>query len=370
MRWLNPARSTKSTNSTNSRNTKRHIKDDRGSTAVILAVSMSAIFGIGAVVVDMGTLLQERRVLQNGADAGALAVAEQCGVGACGDALTTAATYADANADDDNTSVEEICGSGVDGVSACAVAPTSVPAGASYVQVTTITDDGAGGDEVPFGFARIFGLDGMSVRARAVAAWGGPSALVSALPVTISQCEYNAYTSSGTDLEDPPPYTSGYPTPEAVIYLHDTTGASPCPSGGSGADLPGGFGWLETTTGCEAISSIDDWFDDSTGRPPPTSCTATLMAALVGTVVALPIFDQTNGLTGTNGEYHMSGYAAFYVTGYSIVGQYKVQSLVTGSYPCSGQASCISGFFVNAPAPVSGSIGGPSMGVTVVALVE
>lgn len=357
-------------NSSSPNSSSPNSRDDRGSTAVILAVSMSAIFGVGAVVVDVATILQERRVLQNGADASALAIAEQCGVGACGDALSTAATYSDANADDDNTSVEEICGVGIDGVGECATPPDSVPDGANYVSVTTITDDGEGGDEVPFGFARIFGLEGTSVRARAVAAWGGPSSLVSALPVTISQCEYDTYTDGGTDLEEPPPYTSGYPSPEAVIYLHDTTGANPCSTTSSGADLPGGFGWLETTTGCEAISSLDDWFDDSTGRPPPTSCTAALMATLVGTVVPLPIFDQTNGLTGTNGEYHMSGYAAFYITGYSIVGQYKVQSLASGSYPCSGQASCISGYFVNAPAPVSGSIGGPSMGVTVVALVE
>jgi len=180
-------------------------------------------------------------------------------------------------------------------------------------------------------------------------------------------------TDDGADLDPPPPYdTTGYPAPESVIYLHNTddTLAPPCDAGPSGADLPGGFGWLDTgENDCWATSDIDGWFDDSTGRPPPSSCTATLMSHVVGTIVHIPIFEETNGLNGSNGSYHMEGFAAFYVTGYSIEGQYKVASLVTGQKPCSGQASCVSGFFVNDPTPTTGTIGGPSMGVTVVALV-
>jgi len=348
--------------------TTRRADDERGSAVVVVLLCFTAFFAMGAVVVDVAALVQERRVLQNGADAAALAIAAQCGTGDCADTETIAFTYADANADDAVTTVEEICGSGIPGYADCA-APPELPDGANYVAVTTTTETTDGGTEVPFGFARFLGIDGASVSARSVAAWGGPSSLTSALPLTISECEYNAYTNSGAALEAPPPYDDGYPENEAVIYLHDTTGASPCPSGGSGADLPGGFGWLETSDDCNATSDIDNWFGDSTGRPPPTSCTAALMASIVGTIVAVPIFDQTNGLTGTNGVYHMSGYAAFYVTGYSIVGQYKVASLATGIVPCNGQASCISGYFVNAPAPVTGSIGGPSMGVTVVVLV-
>lgn len=349
---------------------RSELAGDDGSSVILVSVIMVMAMLMGAVVVDVAIIFSERRVLQNGADAGALAIAEQCGTGDCGDPVANADEYANANSEDAVSTVDEVCGTGVDGVSDCADPPT-LPAGANYVRVTTVTEETDGSDKVPFGFAHLLGVDGQSVRAESTVAWGGPSSLVSALPMTISLCEYNAYTSDGTVLQDPPPYDlMGHPSPEAVIYLHDTTGASPCDAGPSGADLPGGFGWLATDDDCNAVSNIDDWFDDKTGRPPPTSCTAELMAALVGTVVALPIFDQTNGLTGTNGEYHMSGYAAFYVTGYSILGQFKVPSLATLSLPCNGQASCVSGFFVNAPAPVSGSIGGPSMGVTVVALIE
>ena len=34
-------------------------------------------------------------------------------------------------------------------------------------------------------------------------------------------------------------------------------------------------------------------------------------------MVPLPVFDATNALNGTNGEYHMGFYAAFYVTGWA-----------------------------------------------------
>ena len=247
-----------------------------------------------------------------------------------------------------------------------------MPTGASYVQVTTETLETDGSDLVPYRFAHVFGLTGGNVTARAVAAWGGPAGLTSELPVTISLCELDAHTEDQTSLQAPPPYGAGNPVPaahEAIIYMHDTAGSSSCPAGPSGADLPGGFGWLDTSGGCEAESVSGDWFDDKTGVPPPSDCTVAGMASLVGQVVKLPIFTQTNGLNGTNGQYLIGQYAAFYLTGYSIVGQYKQSSIVSGGAPCSGQATCISGIFVQWNYGVEGTIGGPASGVTVVELV-
>jgi Flp pilus assembly protein TadG len=353
------------------RHVRRIRRDDRGATAVIVAVMIVTLFGFGAIVIDVGAMYQEHRVLQNGADAGALAVARDCGTTSCGDFTTTAAGLANGNADDGASSIDEVCGTG-SGMSTCTDPPT-VPAGAGYVRVTTKTKATDGTDKLPFGFARIFGFNSTTERARAVAVWGGPSALKSSLPVTISECEYNAYTSTGTVLAPPPPYPpfpASPPYSEATIYLHDTTGASPCTTSATNSDLPGGFGWLSTTSGCNATSDTSGWFSDKTGRPPPTSCTWPLMAAEWQTVVAIPIFDQTNNLNGSNGSYHMEGFAAFYVTGYYIEGAYKEPSVVTGHIPCSGQSSCISGYFVDDPSIFSGSVGGASMGVTVVNLVQ
>ena len=88
-----------------------------------------------------------------------------------------------------------------------------------------------------------------------------------------------------------------------------------------------------------------------------------------GQVIQIPVYDDTNGLNGSNGEYHIKGYAAFYLTGYSINGLFKEKSLKTGSFPCGGSESCISGFFVSGELVAGGTIGGPSMGVTVISVI-
>ena len=63
---------------------------------------------------------------------------------------------------------------------------------------------------------------------------------------------------------------------------------------------------------------------------------------------------------------------AFFLTGYSINGQYKERSLVSGDLPCNGSSSCISGYFITGQlAPSGGTIGGgPNMGVTIIQIVE
>ena len=70
---------------------------------------------MGALVIDVGQLYAERAQLQNGADAGAMAVAKSCAAGPC--APATAVAYADANAADGVSAVRLVCGSG--GLGAC-----------------------------------------------------------------------------------------------------------------------------------------------------------------------------------------------------------------------------------------------------------
>jgi hypothetical protein len=94
------------------------------------------------------------------------------------------------------------------------------------------------------------------------------------------------------------------------------------------------------------------------------------MQAMNGTVVYVPIFDNTNGLTGSNGSYYIQRYAAFFLSGYSINGQYQQKSLATNKYPCSGQATCISGWFLNTVAVTGGGVVGGTVdgGLEVVGL--
>ena len=101
-------------------------RDDAGATIVIVALMMVVLLGMGALVIDVGQLYAERRELQNGADAAALAVAQDCAGGDCRDETTTAGTYADDNAHDGKAAVDEVCGSGP-GLTPCATPAGGCP---------------------------------------------------------------------------------------------------------------------------------------------------------------------------------------------------------------------------------------------------
>ena len=80
---------------------------------VWVALMLVVLLGIGALVIDVGALYAERRELQNGADAAALAVATDCAEGNCD--ATKSATADDVrrqNANDGAANVDEVCGVG------------------------------------------------------------------------------------------------------------------------------------------------------------------------------------------------------------------------------------------------------------------
>ena len=84
------------------------------SSSAILAV---VLFGFAALVIDVGALYHERRQLQNGADAGAFAVAQACADGACGTFTADADGFADGNAVDGARRIPAggVCGSATSG---------------------------------------------------------------------------------------------------------------------------------------------------------------------------------------------------------------------------------------------------------------
>lgn len=347
----------------------QRLRDDTGATAVLIAIVLPVVLiGMGALVIDVGRLYVERRELQNGADAAAFAVAQDCATGpTCGAFDAQANIYADSNAEDAaGSNIDRVCGTGP-GLLPCPTTPASLPAAARYVRVETSTANAAGTVIPPvLGRALNSAYNGTTVHGGATVAYGPPSGLTASLPLTISDCEFQYYKNLYGILPPPMPPAS---VPEAVLYFHSTaTHPSGCVSSNSGADLPGGFGWLQPTSGCTATSDAGGWYDDKTGRPVPSSCDSAVLASYVGQVIALPIYSHTNGLNGSNGQYQMTTYAGFYLTGYSINGQDKVESIVTGGHHCSGSDSCIYGYFTTAVVS-GGTIGsGPSGGVSVLQL--
>ena len=381
---------------------RRLISDD-GAVAVVVALLSVVLFGFGALVIDVGALYSERRQLQAGADSAALALAQACGGGSCGDLETDAEDFADANAVDRAADVTDVCGAGAPELTACTDPPEGL-VGSGYVRVTVRTEEADGTHLVPPALARALVPDypGLEVGASAVVIWGGASSAISDIPVTLSACEFEEFTGSG--LAPAPDYvahpdlgyseswlesSTGGAAHERTFFTHDTSGDTTaqieCPSTSPGGDAAGSFGWLDDPsgiTGCPVQTTVSEdgelGYDNAQGNTTPSECKKVF--PLPGTTVFLPVFDYftVKGVETTKGGgndvwYHVEGYAAFYITGYNLQlgGEGDQVSLVTGSSPCTGQERCLSGFFTSALAPVPARVGNAtSYGANVVQLIS
>lgn len=283
---------------------RRRLGGERGATSVVFALLLVPILGFAAIAVDVGSLYAERARLQVAADAAAIAVAQDCARGNCGDMLATATGMVRAN-DGEATTLQPVLSS----------SPLSV----------TVT----GTTPQEHWFAPVIGHDSTTVSATATVGWGGPSQGTAVLPLTFSWCSFKAQTGGGI------PSTTTVQT----IYLTKSAGVASC-AGPSGNVVPGGFGYLVADPGtCKATSAIDRRMDSSTGNTPPSSCSPADVDAWLGKTVLLPLFDEF-GESGSNAWYRVYGYAAFRLTGYFFGGQYS-----SSPKPCRGSERCVTGYF-------------------------
>jgi hypothetical protein len=323
----------------------RWVRDERGATGVFVAVCLVSLIGMTAFTLDFAALYQERRELQNGADAAVLAVAEDCaeGVVDCVESLLTgtAETYADANATDDAATVDSVLpGIDVDG-EACG----------QCVTVNTSTD-GSSGSLLAYRFAPVLGCencDGKTVHASATAVWGAPTSLAT-LPLAIGECEFDMISGDNTGEYQ-------------VITFHDPD--EPCDDPVN-KDLPGGFGWLDADN-CQADVDAGNMASADPGASPGgTGCTPEHFVSMQNQEILVPVFDFVGG-TGTNGEYRILGFAAFILEGYSLGGQYT-WNLTKAQ--CAASKRCIAGRFTRFVTSAPGEVGeAPDLGVYLVKLI-
>lgn len=357
MRWLSRARA---------RFTSR-VGGESGATIIFIAIALLALLAMTAFVIDLGRVWQERRELQVGATASALAVAEDCARDLCVPGyseLAIAETYADANAIDG--------AAGVDWVALDLVGQT--------VHVATSTENAVGGNTLDMMFARIVGFDAITVGADAKVAWGIPIDLTT-IPLIISNCEWSKTdpgwpAGNGNLLPLWPDLTGAQ---WVTLTFHDATGTEDCnaqPGLDEDADgkLPGGFGWLDANSACASVLSEGGWADADPGASPSNGCSASEMEdLLLGDPVFIPYFDDVDGISGmgTKGEYLIAGYGAFSVIGYNFGGPYKEYRTPLTSLPCSGSTRCVAGYFVQhvVHGGGPGDLGGTDRGATVIKLI-
>jgi hypothetical protein len=262
----------------------------------------------------------------------------------------------------------------------CAATPA---AGVTYAQVQTSTLNDDGSTLLPPTFGKAVAgssYDGENIHACAQVAWGSPSAVDDTLALTLSLCEWNIATSNNTVFAKGPPYPTwppaytgtvpqpGVPGAEQVLHLHGSGNAC-AGSNAAGWDLPGGFGWLADPAGnCSVDIDISGSYNDDTGASAGKDCkTALTNARQNTTVLYLPVFDGAGG-TGHGGTYHLRGFAAFVVTGYSLPGLSAKSTISTKDY-CKGSDKCVYGFFTQGLVDKPGHIGGSDLGARIVQMI-
>jgi Flp pilus assembly protein TadG len=355
-------------------------RGEQGAIGVLIGVLIGGgvLMGMGALVIDVGQLYQNRAELQNGADAAALAVAKTCALGTCSPGA--ASPYANANASKltgGTAAVDLVCGtSGLAGCPGSTGAMTDCPAppaGAStWADVHTSTQVSGGSTLLPPAFARTLlgnsGYSGSTVYSCAQAEWGGPDSAVTAA-VTFSACEWDQATSGGTSYAPSPPYPPDpSPSYDQVLQLHGTThgGGSGCPTEPAGADAPGSFGWTDDTGSCSVPVSGPS-YGGNTGNNVSQDCQAFLFNAWASRkVIFIPIYVSVAS-QGTNATYTLKGFAAFVVTGYHMP-SFQASDWLNPANNCHGKQFCLNGFFTRALIPSSGGIGGTNLGAEILRL--
>jgi Flp pilus assembly protein TadG len=366
-------------------------RDERGAIGVLIAILIGGgvLLGMGALAIDVGQIYQNRAELQNGADAGALAVADSCALGNCTTGI--AAQYATGNASkltNYEAGVDLVCGSGT-GMTPCTTGndgthvncPPNPAAGTNYVDVHTSTRTPSG-TLLPPVFARTLvgnsNYQGTNVKACAQAEWGAPTS-ANTIAFTISACSWYVYTNNGTNFAQPPPYPPN-PTPDPSfdhnLFEHgkagsQTTGCPPYQP--SGQDAPGNFGWTSDPGGNCSTPINNGSYGGNTGSSVPGGMTPGDCETVISydqankILVYLPVYSAI-GLTGSNATYTLLGFGAFVITGYHIGGSFQVKDWLTNKFPCSGSNFCISGYFTQGLIPSTGGLGGKGLGASIVKL--
>ncbi len=355
-------------------------RDDRGTIAVLVAVLIAGgvLLGMGALVIDAAELYQNRAELQNGADAGALAVAKTCVLSTCDPGV--AAPYADLNASrltGGAAAVDLVCGPG--SLGPCPASTGAItdcpqpPAGdEGYVDVHTSTLTSSGSTSLPPVFAA---GRRTTVHACAQAAWGGPSA-ATVTALTVSACAWAQATSNGTSYAQPPPYPPNLlPAPafDQVLQLRGRGGGGGggCGQGPAGPSAPGIFGWTRDSGNCLLTVSGASYGGRPGAGVSPDCRTVLANAWQNRTPIYLPVYTSVTG-RGGRVRYTLDGFAAFVVTGYHLpsffLPSFSASDWLNPGNDCSGSTFCLNGYFTQGLIPSSGPIGGPDLGAVVIRL--
>ena len=303
-------------------------RNQRGQSLVLAVIALVSLFGMAALVLDVGSWYRAKRSLQSSADAAALAGAQ---------ALPDTPSSATSMAQDYATkNVPDLATKDV------SVSSNIVPNDRISVHVTRPS---------PGFFAKLFGVDSVQVGATAVAQSEGMAQAKYVAPITVRNT-HPMLSGAGCPCYGPDNETTiplgktGAPGSFALINLEND------PTGTVGASTLAS--WI--ANGYQDYLGLGDYFSDSGAK----WNNATIQSALngrQGTELLFPVYDTLAG-TGTNATYHIIAWAAFHLE----------------SVTANGTDGSITGYFTDIvwdgiPATTAGG-GGPNFGVHTVQLVD
>ena len=348
---------------------KRHTTArDEGAVLVLMAFLIVVLLGVGALVIDIGRAYVEKRQVQNGADAAALAVAQECArTGNCGDEDAMATTYALGNGNND-MDVIEVCGDGP-GLDPCTGgAPPGATGASGWVKVITEND-------VDYVLAPVMNAAaGATIDADATAAWG-PLGSYLTIRFIISECEYQQM---GGDIatNTVPPLKPAYIYSKRGNDNTDKNTDPQCVSSSSGGTISGNFAWLDGSANdvCRALVTAGGTVGGKPGNDPEISkqdCAEVFDAMQAGEEFVLPIYNQVDN-PGQPAVYTVAGFVGFKFTGWKLSGNTWPQGFscpdpYTGGNG-GGDLRCFRGEFTRVMA--TGGFGGIDYGVTAVKMID
>ncbi len=356
------------------RRAKQWLTRDEGVSMVLVGVMLAVILGLAGMAVDLGAVYAERRELRTAADAGALAVAEDCGTGTrpCDQATAeaTAGQYADANAWDGASVVDSV-----------ELAFTGLSTGTVRVK-TSAWDAAAAQPGVRVPLLSLLGFNRVQVGAAATAVYGHPGS-GGGIPLVIGTCEFCTAIGGCPPNED----SVFGPTSLTTLVFKDPSKDpyADCPADPAGKDAPGSFGWLDTDGKmCWVESDIEmPLLPADPGVSPSTGCDpndlSRLLQMAIDEGVMIPVYEaickdaagqqcEEGDAGGANTYYKITGYGSFHLTAYFLGGQYKYPN----GFSCgTGDSAdrCIQGYFVT-DTLYTGKLGGEDYGLVSVKLTE
>lgn len=306
-------------------------RNQSGQAFVLTVLFMTALVGMAALVIDLGSWFRAQRELQATADAAALAGAQELPT-STGNANSFAVAYAN-----DNT----------DGLEAINVTFSTKLETDDTIKVHVTKP-------APGFFSKVFGVNSVDLGASATARTGGMQAAKYVAPIVVKDTHPNLNTCGGPCLGP------GY---ETTIPLGDT-------------GAPGAFSLLnliQDENGTAGASELAAWIKNGYDEYLPIGgyhsapgvkfSSNGIQEALAermnseNPVMLFPIYDTLTG-EGANAEYHIIGWAAFHILGFE----------------SHGNEGSISGYFTETiweglQTTTAGG-GGPSFGARTVQLVD